>query len=342
MENEHQAFEIIALIRKLQDGRISGAERTILEHWIIESEQNRVLFEQLMDEGYKSEAIARFQKYDAEAAFERVKQRLANTQAENKGRIRRLAWRIAAVAASLFLAALVFFNRGRIGNWINPVQQQTVATKVGERKIILLADGSKIWLAPASSFSYPDRFNAPNREVTLTGEAFFEIAKDKSHPFLIHSGTMLTRVVGTSFNIRAYAEQKLATVTVVTGIVSVAEFNTTHKLLKQVRLRPFEQAVLDKSRLTLIARQYPLAKAMLQRKDGIYHYDGTPVLQIIEDLKKNYNVHIVVSGDLQRCRFYGDLSSQDDVYKFLQNVCLTINAQIQRNGNTIIITGDGC
>jgi ferric-dicitrate binding protein FerR (iron transport regulator) len=68
-----------------------------------------------------------------------------------------------------------------------------------------LYDGTKIWLSPSSALQYQDQLVNSLREVTLDGEAFFEVAKDKKHPFIIHSGRMQTEVVGTSFNIKSYS-----------------------------------------------------------------------------------------------------------------------------------------
>lgn len=345
MKDENQPFLIIDLIRKFQRGTISSEEHKVLYNWVHENKANTELFEQLNSEGYRSDALSRFNRYDTEAAWERVNDRLQQIEVpgrKHSGKIRTLMVRIAGAAAILILVSLLFINREKLSDLLNPVHQQLVNTKTGERKVIQLPDGSKVWLSSASTLSFPERFRGRYREINLKGEAFFEVTKDKTHPFLIHSGSMLTRVVGTSFNIHAYNDQKVATVTVLTGIVSVSELTATRQVMQEVRVKPFEQAILNKVNHTVAAQQYPNAKDLLLRRQGIFHYAGTPVLQIIEDVRKNYNINIQVAGDLNSCTFYGDLSPQDDIYKFLRRVCLTINAAIERNGNTIIITGNGC
>jgi len=143
-----------------------------------------------------------------------------------------------AAASILFLLGLGFFLRPNVLN-----QKQITFKTSSIPKSIQLSDGSKIYLAANSSFQYPEKFKGDQRTVSLLkGNAFFEVAKDKKHPFIIHSGEIQTRVVGTSFHIQL---SKLnCKVIVVTGKVNVSGKG------QSIDLVPNQEALFEAQKLT--------------------------------------------------------------------------------------------
>ncbi|GAA3783507.1 FecR family protein [Flavobacterium ginsengiterrae] len=143
-----------------------------------------------------------------------------------------------AAASILFLAGLAFFYKPITAN------EKQLSFKTSDiPKSIKLSDGSKIYLAANSLFQYPEKFNGDQRKVVLLkGNAFFEIAKDKKHPFIITSGEIKTRVVGTSFHIQM--SKTKCEVIVVTGKVNVSSKG------QSVDLIPNEEALFESQKLT--------------------------------------------------------------------------------------------
>jgi len=143
-----------------------------------------------------------------------------------------------AAASILFLVGLGFFYKP------NVTAEKQLSFKTSDTpKSILLSDGSKIYLAANSSFQYPEKFKGDERKVSLLkGNAFFEIAKDKTHPFIISSGEIKTRVVGTSFHIQ-FSKSKCEVI-VVTGKVNVSAKG------QSVDLVPNEEALFTTQKLT--------------------------------------------------------------------------------------------
>lgn len=143
-----------------------------------------------------------------------------------------------AAASILFLAGLGFFYKPTIA------AEKQLAFKTSDTpKSIKLSDGSKIYLAANSSFQYPENFKGEERKVTLLkGNAFFEVTKDKKHPFIITSGEIKTRVVGTSFHIQM--SKSKCEVIVVTGKVNVSSKGHS------VDLVPNEEALFESQKLT--------------------------------------------------------------------------------------------
>lgn len=190
-----------------------------------------------------------------------------------------------AAASILFLVGLGFFFKPGIA-----AEKQLSFKTSSIPKSIKLSDGSKIYLAANSSFQYPEKFKGDERKVSLLkGNAFFEVAKDKKHPFIITSGEVKTRVVGTSFHIQM--SKSKCEVIVVTGKVNVTSKG------QSVDLVPNEEALFQSQKLTkLVADKSYLVNwystditlnqttlkqviSVLQYKYGVsFHYDNEQVL----------------------------------------------------------------
>ncbi len=236
---------------------------------------------------------------------------------------------------------MINYFQEEIKNVIHPVKFYTLNTKRGERKTLVLADGTKIWLSPSSSLEYPDQLKGKLREVKLEGEAFFEVAKDKQHPFVIHSGPLDTRVVGTSFNIQSYKTQPSSTVTVVTGIVQVSAKGLPNLRPQTVVLKPNHQSRFNSINGSLISINYPNANQMLKRKDGILIYDGALVQDVIADFSRFYKLPIEIESKSKNCLCYGEFNTNRPVNIVLEQLAVAINAKVIIEKEKYILKG-GC
>lgn len=245
-------------------------------------------------------------------------------------------WRkfVAAVAAILVLAFGVYFFRSTLVNFVNPVHQQETWSANGERKKIQLADGTRVWLSPNSKLNYPDKFNAKQRIVNLDGEAFFEVAHNAEHPFIIKTGVVNTVVLGTSFNVSAYAKQPTISVTLVTGKVAVAleAKNKTYTMLL-----PNQQLIVDKKNKKLSKVDFPDAGSFLNRRLGKYEYKGTRLRQVVQDLTSQYNIEIQLNSSLSDKVFYGNLDMTNTVSQTLNKLCLIMEVTYEKKGDRYVI-----
>ncbi|MEO8885538.1 MAG: FecR domain-containing protein [Mucilaginibacter sp.] len=239
--------------------------------------------------------------------------------------------RIAAVWLVLLSPLAYFYFTTKVP----PVTYRVARTAIGERRLLTLTDGTQIWLSPSSTLQYPDQLNGKFREVKLEGEAFFEVAKDKAHPFIIHSGRMDTRVVGTSFTIQARPDQSVAEVTVVTGIVRVS--TPGH----QVLLRPDQQSRWDRKSGLLTPSSYPTARQMLKRKDGILTYDGAPVREVLADLARYYRRPVILGSASRNCLCYGEFDTNRPVAIVLAQLAAAVGARVLDRGDHYLLKG-GC
>lgn len=334
-ESESYAVRIAELIRKFRQGALNEAEQIELAVWTEKTPANQELFERLTDESYLTRSINELQQYNAVAVFERLDKKLGIRRNRN-AKIRKLYIRIGTAAASLLLLAALFLYRARIEDYFRPVHYLSANTQTGERKIVSLADGTKVWLGPVSSLNYPDRFNGRTRDITLIGEAFLEVAKDPAHPFTVHTGKISTTVLGTSFDLKAYPEEKNITVTLLTGKVSFS--NGRH----QAVILPNQRAIYQKADQRIVKEDYPAAQSMLARRDGNFQYDNVPVSEIINDLRRNYNMNVIIKGNAGNCNFFGRLKKDEDATTFLRKLCIVIGAKLTKDGRTYIISGGNC
>lgn len=334
-DKEVSALRIAELISKFRNGALSETEEIELTKWIVGQPANSELFEQLSDEKYITQSIDQVRRIDAEKAFERVKQRIGNPKKKTTV-IRSLYIKIGSIAASVILIAIMFINREGIADLLHPIHYRGVTTMIGERKLVSLADGTKVWLGPASRLNYPDRFKGKTRDIQLTGEAFLEVAKDHEHPFKVHTGQITTTVLGTSFDLKAYADEKEISVILLTGKVSFSDGK------QQTIIVPNQRAIFRKTDHTILKQAYPDARNMLARRDGNLQYNNVPVSEIIADLRRNYNMNIVVEGNTGNCDFFGRLNNGEDAGTFIRKLCMVIGANLTIKDNTYIISGGSC
>lgn len=243
----------------------------------------------------------------------------------------------AAVTAILFTA---YLYNNQLDNWMNPVTYRDVVTARGQVKMIKLEDGTQVWLNADSRLSYPDKFTGATREVKLLGEAYFKVMHDTTRRFIIHTEKLNTSVLGTSFNIKAYKDDKTIKISVITGKVAVAVKAHT---LKQapILLLPNMQAVYTKKAETLISEKIENSASLADWYQGNMHYHNTPLKEVIADVQRKYNVIIKADKNLLNCTIYADFNSIS-LQKVLKLIGALINAHADKVADTYILKGKGC
>jgi len=211
---------------------------------------------------------------------------------------------------------------------------------------ITLDDGTLVTLDKGSKLSYPEHFDQKQRAVVLTGEAFFEVARDASRPFYIYTNEVVTKVLGTSFRIRAFEQDHEIIVQVRTGRVSVYKqkrINLTDPETDGLVLLPNQQAVFSRpSELfsrRLVARPIPLAHA--PKGTSLTRYDEVPASKILRDIEAQYGITILFDDILDHCILTTTLGD-DSLYDTLDLLCKTIGATYKEVDAQIIIESQGC
>jgi ferric-dicitrate binding protein FerR (iron transport regulator) len=206
----------------------------------------------------------------------------------------------------------------------------TMTTPRGRQFRIVLPDGSKVWLNAASTLRYPTAFAGDRRTVELSGEAYFEIAKDSRRPFVVTAKGMHVQVLGTAFNLMAYPDEAVVNTTLVNGAVRVV----TEK--SSLLLNPEEQACLpDNSSRFRVSK--PNLKEVLAWKDGRFRFDGAKITTIMRQIARWYDVDIEYRGEAPSNEFNGSISRAEYAQKLLHALERTGNVHFSLEGRTIVV-----
>lgn len=197
---------------------------------------------------------------------------------------------------------------------------------------VRLPDGTEVWLNAASSLRFPETFSGTNREVAVTGEAYFEVATDKTRPFIVNARHTRVTVLGTSFNINAYEDEKTLTTTLLTGSVKYEADGQT-KLL-----RPGQQAIFDSSARALSQREADIM-SVTAWKNGRFEFENIELPEILRQISRWYNVDIRYNGHIGNARFGGGLSRQLSLEKVLHYLESTgMHFTLDREQHVIIVS----
>ncbi len=267
--------------------------------------------------------------------FSKVRQRIRQASFENH-RAKSLwpAW--LKVAAMLLVAlGMSWFIIGYRSSRHEPTMITQVTTR-GQKATLVLPDGTNVRLNAESTLIYPEEFEKNRREVTLSGEGFFEVAKNPDKPFVVRATDFSTQVLGTAFNVSAYRETE-HTVTVREGKVQVMwKEDTTASVIVHAN----EQAVLSSE--GLFKKQVDIHR-YISWKDGVIYLDHTSLEEMAQVLERWYDVKIIFEHPgLKKCTISGKFSN-DQLINILKSVRFIKKIDFTfKDKQTIVLRGKPC
>jgi len=210
-----------------------------------------------------------------------------------------------------------------------PAEYNTTTTPKGGQWHLVLADGTNVWLNAASSLHYPMAFNGKERKVELTGEGYFEVAKDKAHPFIVQTAQESVQVLGTHFNINAYTSEPSFKTTLLEGSVKVT--NAGHSIV----IKPGQQAVLKGNLLNI---QDADTEEVVAWKEGYFKFNDEPLESIMRKVSRWYDVDVTYQGISPQKTFGGSISRYDNLSQLLHTLELTKDVHFKVEGRRIVAT----
>lgn len=212
------------------------------------------------------------------------------------------------------------------------VETNTLSTANGETYQIRFPDGTAVWLNAASSITYPLSFNTrKGRQVQLNGEAYFEVAKDKAHPFIVQSAGQEVEVLGTHFNINSYADEGSVRTTLLEGAVKVSNLKSKASNF----LKPNQQAILTGAK-PIEVRDLD-AQTSISWKKGEFTFDREEISSIMRKVARWYNVQIVYKDNLNGVKLTGSVSRFENISKLLKILENTEEVNFKIDGNKVIV-----
>ena len=337
-----------SLLKKYQSGTASPEERQVVEQWYA-----------LLEEEPRELSVKEWDRLE-NRLWKRLKEVAFGEEEESENtRVvplwKRLVLR-AGIAASIavLLAAGFFYNKKEVllETVIKGKNEgmEIVVNRGSSIMSVILEDSSKVWLNQGGELRYPKHFLANKREVFLTGEAFFQITENTNRPFLVNAGQITTKVLGTSFRIKAPENGSDIEVSVKTGKVSVyekgkEEITHSSKNGNGVILNPNHQVTfITKSKLfltRLVDEPVALPDENPMQED-LFNFNDTPLSRVIMQLEQTYRIDLEVERkSLGDCPITANLS-QKGLYAQLDLLCAAIQGTYEVKGTSILISGKGC
>ncbi len=244
------------------------------------------------------------------------------------------------IAAVLLIAAFLFVGGYSV---LHRSHQDTLAfiqVKVprGLKKMLVLPDSTRVWINSESTFQYPEHFSGETRTVHLTGEAYFEVTKDASHPFIVSTPEMNVKVLGTGFDVSAYPANQVSA-TLVHGRIMAYHINASGNIENEVVLSPGERSIFKPEKNIFIVKKVN-TKIYTSWKEGKLVFNDTPFSEIVKRINRWYNVDMVVNDktiEHFNCTVEFKNDSLPSVLKLLEAIT---PIRFTLSGNRIFVTRD--
>jgi ferric-dicitrate binding protein FerR (iron transport regulator) len=307
-----RSASIAALIlKKIKQDPLTGPEQTLLTTWAAESDQNRLLLEELTDEVklgnefreyYKAET-AGWHKITQQAGFDQQRERFPP-----EGFLLKNKWAIAvaAILVAGLISLLLYFNLNLpekvLVEEVPVPEPVTIATGIGKRRTVTLPDGSVVELNAVSRLVYPPTFNDRERKVVLYGEGYFDIVPKPGSAFVVQVVNPVAgkipvtiNVSGTEFNVKSYEDGTPVITTVVKGSVKVQQGTNTRSM------ETGQQVRADRNGLVLVKAVN--VNNALAWKNGAFNFDSTSIRSMMHEIARWYGVKVACRGDSDKVFF---------------------------------------
>lgn len=204
----------------------------------------------------------------------------------------------------------------------------TISTPVGGQYQVVLPDGSKVWLNSASSLYFPSAFVGNERTVELTGEAYFEVARNQKQVFQVKVDEATIEVLGTHFNVMAYANEGRTTATLVEGSVRVKKGNVSKMMT------PGQQATIGED---IKLKKVDVDEAIAW-KNGLFYFSSADIATVMRQMERWYGIEVAYSGNMSAKHFSGIISRNTEISKMLEMLELTGSIQFRREGRKVVVS----
>ena len=211
----------------------------------------------------------------------------------------------------------------------NTVLYNTISTPRGGQYLLILADGSKVWLNAASSLRFPASFSGKERKVELLGEAYFEVAKNAAMPFKVKTNGMEVEVLGTHFNINSYEDESAIRTTLLEGSIKINNHGNSSLL------KPGEQAALNKKGEIKIINHANVEEAIAW-KEGKFQFDKADIHAVMRQIARWYDVDVAYQGSVSS-HFGGTISRNVNLSQVLNMLHLTGEVKFEIKDRKVLV-----
>ncbi|MDD4992142.1 MAG: FecR family protein [Paludibacter sp.] len=333
MQNENEKFEDLMI--DYFSGDISEVDLQYLSN-LLKSNNN---FKMRFDEMVKFHAVSFATQIEAEKQdnYKKLMKKINDTPTYNISR----SWftHIRKIAAIIILVVSVSVASVYIIKDISSSNDALFCfetfSPLGSQTKVILPDSTIVWLNSGSSLKYNQSFGKKNREVTLLGEGYFEVKKNKGKPFLVHTDSLNVMVLGTVFNVNAYSEDAEVTVNLIEGVVNISL--PKQESTGSFTMKPNEKLVFNKQSKKMVSSETDASRSALWTTGRLSFVDET-IEQISKDLERKYDVKIKIANEqIKKELFSGSLNLNLSLNEILSYIDVDKKFTIHQVGDTIHI-----
>lgn len=331
MQDKTKQFEY--LMSTHLSGGISEDEEQVLLEILNSDAKYKVLYAEMA----KTRAISFIPVLENEkkSHYKNLTRTLNNVILNTSSNLIRNILKVAAIAIFVLSTSISFYYILSDNFLREKLASSETVVPLGSQAKIILPDGTIAWLNSGSTLKYSNLYGKKNREVLLSGEGYFEVTKDKSKPFFVHTNNIQVKVLGTVFNVRSYMNDRTVEVNLLEGKVDVSmlDNNSSKKLI----LIPNEKMIYNKNTKTMYSCKADAAKSA-QWTIGKLCFVNSSLKDISKDLERKYNVKIILESDRVKNEIFSGSLDLNQPLKFILDY-LDVDKKFTKtyNGQTVSI-----
>jgi ferric-dicitrate binding protein FerR (iron transport regulator) len=331
MQDKTKQFEY--LMSTHLSGGISEDEEQVLLEILNSDAKYKVLYAEMA----KTRAISFIPVLENEkkSQYKNLTRTLNNVILNTSSNLIRNILKVAAIAIFVLSTSISFYYLLSDNFFREKLASSETVVPLGSQAKIILPDGTIAWLNSGSTLKYSNLYGKKNREVLLSGEGYFEVTKDKSKPFFVHTNNIQVKVLGTVFNVRSYMNDRTVEVNLLEGKVDVSmlDNNSSKKLI----LIPNEKMIYNKNTKTMYSCKADAAKSA-QWTIGKLCFVNSSLKDISKDLERKYNVKIILESDRVKNEIFSGSLDLNQPLKFILDY-LDVDKKFTKtyNGQTVSI-----
>lgn len=321
--------DINILLIRLFSGEASAEEKREVSEWLSQSADNKKLYSDLREIWLASGIQANADEHDVDTAIRNFREKINSSR---NIRMRVIGWsRIAKYAAVvlLMLSLPVSYYLGR-HNLSAENTVTTITCAFGDKSSIVLPDNSHVYLNSGSKLTFNSNFGN-GRKVELEGEAFFDVSKDKNHPFQVKTADVQIEVLGTKFNLKAYPDEKSVSTTLVEGSVNISSKYGT------ALMKPDQKLVFDKGSKEMVVQTLTDTAPETEWKEGRFVFRNESLAELKPKLERWFDVDIVFGDEQVKNRRFTGVLSRESILEAVSYFDLSNYVSCSIQGNKIII-----
>ncbi len=235
------------------------------------------------------------------------------------------------IQVSKLNSGMLLYQAGNATADLNATKQfNTITTPRGGQYQVVLSDGTRAWINSASTIKFPVAFSPDQRKVEITGEVYFEVAKNKKRPFLVEANHVQVQVLGTHFNVSAYPDDQSVVTTLMEGSVRLNKGGTS------VRLKPGEQGIIYNNQRNMTVQPADIEVVEAWRK-GQFIFHNQSIANVMKIMARWYDVDVSYEGNVRDKEFGGSASKDAGMVTLLENMKLTGAIHYKIEGRRVIV-----